>query len=93
MADSSVHEDLRNWRRIDDLEALHRRVHRAIRAAEKILYHEDTATSERLRACTTIVQAAHAAVKLHEIRNLNERVVRLEALHDRLINHPRDNGH
>lgn len=86
MADSEgVHDDLRNWRRIDDLEGLHRRVHRAIRVAEKVAFHEDTETGERLRACSTIIQGAHAAVKLHEARDLERRIERLEGLHDRPI--------
>jgi hypothetical protein len=79
-----LHDELRQWRRVDDLDRLHVRVHRAIRTAEKIMYHPSSETSDRLRACTTIVQAAHAAVKLHEARHLEARIERLEELHEAL---------
>lgn len=77
-----LHTDLKRWRRVDDLDGLRMRVQRAIRAAEVVLYAEGSDTSERLRAATTIQQAAQTALKLYEVAELERRIERLESIYE-----------
>jgi hypothetical protein len=78
--ETGVSDDLRKWRAVDDVDGLRMRVHRAIRAAETILYSEEATIKERLKACTVIQQSARTHLKLIESAELEERVSRLEDL-------------
>ena len=76
----SVHEQLKRWRRCDDIDGLRRRVYRALRIAEEIAYAEETSSSERLKACTAIQQIARTYLKIMEADELMDRIERLEQL-------------
>lgn len=80
--ESGVYGELRRWRRLDDVEGLRRRVHRAIRAAEVILYSEEATLDQRLKACTVIQQTARTHLKLIETDELIERIEELERFRD-----------
>lgn len=81
---ASAHEQLRKWRRTDDVDGLRRRVHRAIRAAEVILYSEQASIDQRLKACTVIQQTARTHLALIEADELEQRVKVLEQQNTRI---------
>lgn len=75
--DASVHEELRQWRKLDDLERLRRRVHRAVRVAEKCMYAEEATLSERLKAVHALQQAASTHARMIEKGELEAEVEQL----------------
>ena len=88
----SVHEQLRKWRRTDDVEGLRRRVYRALRTAEVIMYHPDTDTDKRLKAVTVLQQTARTYLKVLEADELEERIEALEKAEEER-QQGRTNGH
>lgn len=89
----SVHEQLKRWRRCDDIEGLRKRVYRALRIAEEIAYAEQTSSSERLKACTAIQQTARTYLKIMEADELIERIEQLEQLANESTSTWSANGH
>lgn len=73
-----IHDDLRKWRRTDDLDKLRMRIQRAMRTAETVMYAEDVDPSTRLSAARAVVSAAREARKAIEAGEMEERVERLE---------------
>lgn len=82
---ANVDLDLKKWRACDDLGKLRTRVHRAMRAAETVMY---AAGKEGDRACvlkaaTTMQQTARTYLKVLEADELLERIEALEAAQER----------
>jgi uncharacterized membrane protein len=78
-----IHEDLRRWRKTDDLDGLQMRLQRALRTAETIMYAENVDPSTRLSAARAVVTAAREARKAIEATELQERLERLERVVER----------
>jgi uncharacterized protein (DUF2344 family) len=76
-----IRDDLRKWRRTDDLDGLRMRIQRAMRTAEVIMYAEGVEPSTRLSAARAVVSAAREARKTIEAGEMEERI---EALEDAL---------
>lgn len=72
---------LKHWRAVDDLPKLRTRVHRAMRAAERVMYAagEEGDKDTVLKAATTIQQTARCYLKVLEADELEERLEVLEA--------------
>jgi uncharacterized protein (DUF2344 family) len=73
-----IHDDLRKWRRTDDLDGLRMRIQRAMRTAEVIMYAEGVEPSTRLSAARAVVSAAREARKTIEAGEMAERIEVLE---------------
>jgi hypothetical protein len=83
MADSDaentgIHDDLRRWRRTDDLGNLRMRVQRALKTAETVMYAENVDPKTRLKAARMVVSASREARKTIESVVLEERIEALE---------------
>jgi hypothetical protein len=76
-----IRDDLRKWRRTDDLDGLRMRIQRAMRTAEVVMYAENVEPSTRLSAARAVVSAAREARKTIEAGEMAERI---EALEDAL---------
>lgn len=74
----NVYEELRKWRALDDREDVQRRVMRALRTVETIMYAEHTADEERRKCATTVSQLARTYLKCLEVGNYEERLSALE---------------
>ena len=77
---ATVAEDLRKWRALDDRKDVQRRVMRALRTVETIMYADHTPDEERRRCATTISQLARTYLKCLEVGEYEERISRLEEL-------------
>jgi hypothetical protein len=75
----TVFEDLRKWRALDTTEDVSRRVMRAMKVAEAIMYAEHTSDRDRLKAATTLQQTARTYLACLEAHELEARVEALEA--------------
>lgn len=73
-----IHDDLRRWRKTDDIDGLRMRLQRALRTAETIMYAEGVDPGTRLSAARAVVTAAREARKTIEAREMQERIERLE---------------
>ena len=71
---------LKKWRKVDDMEKLRTRVHRAQRAAEAVMYAaaEEGDKATVLKAATTLQQTARTYLKVMSAGDLEERVAALE---------------
>lgn len=90
-----IHDDLRKWRRTDDLDGLRMRIQRAMRTAEVIMYAEGVEPSTRLSAARAVVSAAREARKTIEAGEMAERIEVLEDALRQEIEFSQDhtNGH
>lgn len=73
-----IHEQLRRWRKADDLDKLRMRIQRAMRTAETVMYADDVDPSTRLSAARAVVTAAREARKAIEAGEMADRIERLE---------------
>lgn len=89
--DGGIVDDLRRWRRTDDVEDLRMRIQRALKTAETIMYAEHVDVKTRLKAVHAVVTAAREARKTIETHELEERLERLEQMYQSLPAH--SNGH
>lgn len=78
-----VFDDLRRWRKLDDLDKLRMRLQRALRTAEEVMYSPDVDPSTRLSAARAVVSASREARKAIEATELEERLERVEAVLER----------
>ena len=78
-----VYDDLRRWRKVDDLDRLRMRLQRALRTAETVMYAEGVDPSTRLSAARAVVTAAREARKTIEATELEDRLERLERVIER----------
>jgi uncharacterized protein (DUF2344 family) len=90
-----IRDDLRKWRRTDDLDGLRMRIQRAMRTAEVIMYAEGVEPSTRLSAARAVVSAAREARKTIEAGEMAERIEVLEDALRQEIEFSQDhtNGH
>lgn len=79
---TGIHDDLRRWRRTDDLGNLRMRVQRALKTAETVMYAEGVDPKTRLKAARMVVSASREARKTIEAHELEERIERLERIYD-----------
>jgi SH3-like domain-containing protein len=86
----SIHDDLRQWRKPDDVDGLRMRVQRALRTAETVMYAEGVDPETRLSAARAVVTAAREARKTIEARELEARIARLEEVLSREYDHSRN---
>jgi hypothetical protein len=77
--ESTVFEDLRKWRALDTTEDVSRRVMRAMRTAETVMYGKYTDDAMRLKAATVVQQTARTYLACLEAHELEARVEALEA--------------
>jgi len=73
-----IHDDLRKWRKVDEIDGLRMRIQRALRTAETIMYADDVDPSTRLSAARAVVSAAREARKAIEAGEMKARIERLE---------------
>ena len=81
---------LRRWRKVGEVEDMRRRVWRALRAAEQVMYDEASTRKEVLKAATVVQQTARTYLKIVEADELEER---LEAVERYLEEHEKANGY
>jgi hypothetical protein len=74
----TVFDDLKQWRKLDDTEDTARRVMRAMRTAEAIMYASHTSDAMRLKAATVVQQTARTYLACLEAHELEARVEALE---------------
>ena len=86
---ADVSENLRRWRKLDDRKDVQRRVMRALKTCEELMYHPGTDDAERRRCATTISQLARTYLNCLEVGEYEERISRLEELQS----DPSTNGH
>ena len=86
--------ELKKWRACDDLAKLRTRVHRAVRAAEAVMYAagEEGDRAGVLKAATTVQQTARTYLKVLEADELEERIEALEEAFEERQNGTRTNG-
>lgn len=89
-APAPVADNLRRWRRVDDLDRLRMRLQRALRTAEEVMLHPSTDADTRLSAARAVVSAAREARKLIEAVELEERLSDVEAALDARTPHRRN---
>jgi len=82
-ANDPVFDDLRRWRKPDDVEGLQMRLQRALRTAETVMYAEGVDPSTRLSAARAVVTACREARKTIEASELRKRLERLERVLER----------
>lgn len=74
----NVSEELRKWRKLDDLTDVQRRVIRALRTCDTIMYADHTPDEERRKCATTVSQLARTYLKCLEVGEYEERIRALE---------------
>jgi uncharacterized small protein (DUF1192 family) len=79
----NVSGQLRKWRALDSREDVQRRVMRALRTVETIMYAEHTPDEERRKCATTVSQLARTYLKCLEVGEYEERITALEKAQER----------